>query len=54
MQLSLSDQADIRIGIRVCGEAIKNICSAGLLHDMGYELQLLRVPRVVAKAEMSL
>ena len=28
--------------IRVCG-----VCSAGLLRDMGYGLQLRRVPRVV-------
>ena len=40
------DMAGIRIG-RVCGEAIKSICSAGLLRDMGYGLQLLRVFRVV-------
>ena len=35
------------LDIRVCNDAVKNICSAGLLRDMGYGLQLLRVPRVV-------
>ena len=35
------------LDIRVCNDAVKNICSAGLLRDMGYNLQLLRVPRVV-------
>ena len=33
--------------IRVCHDAVKNICSAGVLREMGYGLQLLRVPRVV-------
>ena len=33
--------------IRVCNDAVKNICSAGILRKMGYGLQLLRVPRVV-------
>ena len=33
--------------IRVCHDAVKNICSAGMLREMGYGLQLLRVPRVV-------
>ena len=33
--------------IRVCNDAVKNICSAGILRKMGYELQLLRVPHVV-------
>ena len=35
------------LDIRVCNDAVKNICSAGLLRDMGYGLQLLHVPRVV-------
>ena len=35
-----------RVDIRVCNEAVKNICSAGLLRDMGYGLQLMRVPRI--------
>ena len=30
--------------IRVCHDAVKNICSAGMLREMGYGLQLLRVP----------
>ena len=33
--------------IRVCNDAVKNICLAGILGKMGYGLQLLRVPRVV-------
>jgi hypothetical protein len=33
--------------IRVCNGAVKNICSGGILRDMGYGLSLLRVPRVV-------
>ena len=33
--------------IRVCHDAVTNICSAGMLREMGYGLQLLRVPRVV-------
>ena len=32
------------LDIRVCNDAVKNICSAGLLRDMGYGLQLLHVP----------
>ena len=35
------------LDIRVCNDAVKNIYSAGLQRDMGYGLQLLRVPRVV-------
>ena len=35
------------LDIRVCNNVVKNICSAGLLRDKGYGLQLLRVPRVV-------
>ena len=35
------------VDIRVCNEAVKNICSAGLLREMGYGLQLMRVPRIV-------
>ena len=31
----------------MCNDAVKNICSAGMLREMGYGLQLLRVPRVV-------
>ena len=31
----------------MCGESIKHICSAGLLRDTGYGLQLQRVPRRV-------
>ena len=31
----------------MCNDAVKNICSAGLLRVMGYDLQLLHVPRVV-------
>jgi hypothetical protein len=33
--------------IRVCNGAVKNICSGGILRDMGYGLSLLRVPRIV-------
>jgi hypothetical protein len=33
--------------IRVCHEAVKDICSAGMLRAMGYGLTLLRVPKVV-------
>ena len=33
--------------IRVCNDAVKNICSAGLLRDTEYGLQLLHVPRVI-------
>ena len=35
------------LDIRVCNDAVKNICFAGLLRDMGYGVQLLNVPRVV-------
>ena len=35
------------LDIRVCNDAVKNICSAGLLRDMGCSLQPLHVPRVV-------
>ena len=35
------------LDIRVCNDAVKNICSAELLRDMRYGLQLLRVPRVI-------
>ena len=35
------------LDIRVCNDAIKNNCLAGLLRDIGYGLQLLHVPRVV-------
>ena len=35
------------VDMRVCNEAVKNICSAGLLREMGYGLQLMRVPRIV-------
>ena len=30
--------------IRVCNNSIKNMCSAGMLRDRVYRLQLLRVP----------
>lgn len=33
--------------IRVCHDAVKNICSAGILRKKGYGLSLLHVPRVV-------
>ena len=33
--------------IKVCPDSIKNICSGGVLRDMGYELFLMRIPRVV-------
>ena len=35
------------VDIRMCNESVKNICSAGLLREMGYGLQLMRVPRIV-------
>ena len=35
------DQVDLKT------DAVKNICSAGILRKMGYGLQLLRVSRVV-------
>ena len=35
------------LDIRVCNDAVKNICSAGLLRDMGYGIQQLNIPRVV-------
>ena len=31
--------------IRVSSDAVKNICSAGLMYEMGYGLQLMRVPK---------
>ena len=31
----------------MCNDAVKNICLAGLLGDMGFKLLLFRVPRVV-------
>ena len=31
----------------MCNEAVKNTCSDGLLLEMGYGLQLMRVPRIV-------
>ena len=33
--------------IKVCPDSIKNICSGGVLRDMGYGLFLMRIPRVV-------
>ena len=33
--------------IRVCHEAVKNICSGGILRSMGYGLSLLRLPKIV-------
>ena len=33
--------------IWVCNDAVKNICLASLLSDMGYKLLPFRVPRVV-------
>jgi hypothetical protein len=33
--------------ITVCNDAVKNICSGGILRSMGYGLQLLEVPEVV-------
>ena len=33
--------------VNVCPQAVKNICSAGILREMGYGLTLLRVPRIV-------
>ena len=35
------------VDIRACNEAVKNIYSAGLLREMGYGLQLMRVLRIV-------
>ena len=35
------------VDFRVCNESVKNICSAGLLREMGYGLQLIRVPRIM-------
>ena len=43
LDFNLADRTDTS----VCGEVIKYICSAGLLRDMRYGLQLHRVPLVV-------
>ena len=34
--------------VRVCHDAVKDICSAGILRDMGYGLSLLRLPKIVS------
>ena len=33
--------------VNVCPQAVKNICSAGILREMSYGLKLLRVPQIV-------